>query len=191
MWWEKFIVKWEEMGYYSIRGPPPNAATKRTHGGPPKFLGGWERQTVGFRGEYRHSMDSKGRVSLPAKFRKMLPDDLTIVPVPNKDFGKALYVFTDEAFDEWVEGFFDEEEGGRNPRSKKHIGMYRFLEANADSVTVDAAGRIKLSAKQCGAVGIDKDVAIIGVGDHIEIWDSETYDEYMASIDPFGDFIED
>lgn len=146
---------------------------------------------MGFRGEYQHSVDSKGRVSLPAKFRKALPDELNIVPVPNEGFGKALYVFTDEAFEAWMESFFDEREGGFNARSGRDIGMQRYLNSNAESVTVDAAGRIKLSAKQCGKVGIEKDVTIVGNGDHIEIWDTATYDGYMASIDPFADFLED
>ena len=40
-------------------------------------------------------------------------------------------------------------------------------------------------------VGIDKNVTIIGEGDHIEIWDSQALESYMDSIDPFGDFLED
>ncbi len=143
-----------------------------------------------FRGEYQHSVDSKGRVSLPAKFRKSLPDELTIVPVKNPDYGKALYVFSDEAYDAWVEALFNVEEGGYNPRSKKHIAMHKYLNASAELVSIDAAGRVKLSAKQCEKVGIDKDVTIIGEGDHIEIWDTASFAEYMDSIDPFGDFLE-
>lgn len=144
-----------------------------------------------FRGEYQHSVDSKGRVSLPAKFRKALPDEVTIVPVANADFGKALYVFSDEAYDEWMDSFFDTEEGGYNPRSKRHIALHKYLNSSAESVAVDAAGRVKLSPKQCEKVAIDKNVTIIGEGDHIEIWDSQALESYMDSIDPFGDFLED
>lgn len=143
-----------------------------------------------FRGEYQHTVDSKGRVSLPAKFRKSLPDELTIVPVKNQDFGRALYVFSDEAYEVWMEAFFNAEEGGYNPRSKKHIALHKYLNASAEAVAVDAAGRVKLSAKQCEKVGISKDVTIIGEGDHVEIWDTKAYEDFMDSIDPFGDFLE-
>lgn len=146
---------------------------------------------MGFRGTFKHSVDSKGRVSLPAKFRKMIPEDLNIVPVPNQDFGKALYVFSDEAYDAWMDSFFEAEEGRYDPRSKKHIAMRRYLDASTELVTVDAAGRIKLSADQCKVVGIDKDVVITGQGDHIEIWDAQTFDDYMASIDPFAAFLKE
>lgn len=121
----------------------------------------------------------------------MIPEDLNIVPVPNEDFGKALYVFSDEAYDAWMDSFFEAEEGGYDPRSKKHIAMRRYLDASTELVTVDAAGRIKLSAEQCKVVGIDKDVVITGQGDHIEIWDAQTFDDYMASIDPFAAFLKD
>lgn len=144
-----------------------------------------------FRGEYQHSVDSKGRVSLPAKFRKALPDEVTIVPVTNPDFGKALYVFSDDAYDAWMDSFFEAEEGGYNPRSKRHIALRKYLYSSADTIVIDAAGRVKLSPKQCEKVGIDKNVTIIGEGDHIEIWDSQALSDYMDSIDPFGEFLED
>lgn len=148
---------------------------------------------MSFRGTYDHTVDSKGRVSLPAKHRKELPDEVVVVPVPNEDFGKALYVFSDEAYDKWVDSFFksDEEGGGFNQRSKKHIAMRRYLDASAEQVAIDSVGRVKLSQKQCEKVGIEKDVAIVGQNDHIEIWDAQTYEDYMNSIDPFAAFLED
>lgn len=128
---------------------------------------------------------------MPAKFRKALPEEVTIVPVSNSDFGKALYVFSDDAYDEWMDSFFDSEEGGFNPRSKKHIALYKYLNSSAESVVVDSAGRVKLSPKQMEKVGIEKNVTIIGTGDHVEIWDAATLESYMDSIDPFGEFLED
>lgn len=137
---------------------------------------------MSFRGTYEHSVDGKGRVSLPAKFRKELPDEVVIVPVPDEDYGKALYVFSDEAYDEWYDSFFTNEEGESifNRRSKNHISLSRYLDANTESVAVDSAGRIKLSAVQRKAVGIERDVAIIGQRDHVEIWDAQAYADYMA-----------
>ena len=160
-------------------------------GGPPNFRnlleGDYEMR---LRGEYQHSVDSKSRVSLPAKFRKALPDEVTVVPVSDSDYGKALYVFSEEGYDAWVDSIFNTEEGGYNPRSRKHIALQRYLNASAESVAIDAAGRIKLSSKQCEKVGIVKDVTIIGQGDHIEIWDTVALNDYMESVDPFGDFLE-
>jgi len=144
-----------------------------------------------FRGTYQHTVDAKGRLSLPAKFRKALPEEVTIVPVPNESIGKALYVFSDEAYDAWMDSFFEDEEQKKfNPRSKKHIALAKYLNASAESTTVDAAGRVKLSAKQCEKVGIGKDVTVVGQGDHIEIWDTEAWNEFIDDIDPFGDFLE-
>ena len=147
---------------------------------------------MALRGTYDHSVDAKGRVSLPAKFRKALPDELVVLPVLNEDLGKALYVFSDEAYDEWIKAFFQKEDGsGFNPRSMKDNKLMAYLDAAAEPVTVDAAGRIKLSAKQCGKVGIAKDVQSVGRGDHIEIWDAQAHEEYLESVDPFAALLEE
>ncbi len=147
---------------------------------------------MALRGTYDHSVDAKGRVSLPAKFRKALPEELTVIPVLNEDLGKALYVFSDEAYDEWIDSFFRKDDGtGRNPRSVKDNKLMAYLDARAETVTVDAAGRIKLSAKQCGKVGIEKDVHVVGRGDHIEIWDAQTHEDFLDSLDPFAALLEE
>ena len=140
-----------------------------------------------FHGEYQHTVDAKGRVSLPAKFRKALPEEVIVVP----GVGGALSVFSEEAFDAWVDSFFPKGEdgtGGSNPRSKKDVMFRKKLNASAENATVDSAGRITLSARKREDAGIEKDVWIIGDDDHIEIWNAQSYEETMESIS-WDDFL--
>lgn len=151
---------------------------------------------MAFRGTYEHTVDGKGRVSLPAKHRRDLDEEVVVVPVPNADFGRALYVFNESDYDEWVESFFksrnpEEDPGGFNQRSKAHIAMRRYLDASAESIVIDSVGRVKLSASLMEKVGIERDVCIVGQSDHVEIWDAGAYRAYMDSIDPFAAFLED
>ena len=141
-----------------------------------------------FHGEYQHTVDAKGRVSLPAKFRKALPEEVVVVP----GVSGALSVFSEEAFDAWVDSFFPKKEDGSsgyNPRSAKDVMFRKGLNASAENATVDSAGRITLSAKKRAAAGIVKDVYIIGDDDHIEIWDAGAYEEAMSGFS-LDDFLE-
>ena len=140
---------------------------------------------MGFHGEFQHTVDSKGRVSLPSKFRKGMPDEVVVVPA----MGGALSVFAEEDYENWVNSLFINKEGentyfAMDPRSAK---LRKQLNANAENVAVDSAGRITLSAKKRAVANIDKDVYIIGDKDHIEIWPAAAYEEQMAdfSFDSF------
>lgn len=128
-----------------------------------------------YHGEYQHTVDAKGRVSLPAKFRKALPEDLIIVPWQ----GGALRLFSEDEFEEWMAKFFRKEDGtdGFNPLSESDERLRRYLSATAENVTVDGAGRITLSASKRDHGGITKDVYIIGDVDHVEIWDKKRYED--------------
>lgn len=133
-----------------------------------------------FHGEYRHSVDAKGRVSLPARFRKALPDEVVIVP----SAGGALSVFSEEGFDAWVDSFFPKKEDGTSgydPRKKDDVKLLRMLNATAESVTVDSAGRITISARKRADYNIGKEVSIIGNNDHIEIVDAAAFEEEMSA----------
>lgn len=140
-----------------------------------------------YHGEYQHTVDAKGRVSLPAKFRKALPEEVVIVP----GVGGALCVYSEEGFDEWMCSFFRKEDGsdGFNPRSARDVALQRKLSASAENVTVDGAGRVTISAAKRKAAQIGKDVYVIGVVDHVEIWDAARYEETMASFS-LDDFME-
>ena len=122
-----------------------------------------------FTGTYSHTLDTKGRVSLPAKFRKSLPVNLKLVP-----FGKAVYLFSLPNYHEWAYSFF----GGQKPnvRSKADMNTWFSLTAHAEDTEVDSAGRISISAEMRSRVGLDKDVKIVGLGDHIEIMSPQEYE---------------
>ncbi|MFR4803459.1 MAG: division/cell wall cluster transcriptional repressor MraZ [Eggerthellaceae bacterium] len=84
---------------------------------------GWRIQkemcVSGLFGEYRHKIDAKGRLSLPAALRKGLTEDTQLVVVPNVKTG-FLSVYTVEAFEAWQDALF-EKKGGYNPGDRMHV----------------------------------------------------------------------
>lgn len=138
-----------------------------------------------FLGHSQHTVDDKGRVSLPAKQRKALPDEVVVVPSP---MGEAILVFSEEAFDKWADSFFPD---GFNPRSKSDQKARKRLFGRAENVTIDSAGRIKLPAEQMQRAGIEKNVMISGNDDHLEIEDLGVYEEDQVEDDSFDNFFVD
>lgn len=135
-----------------------------------------------FYGKSQHTVDDKGRVSLPAKFRKALPEEVVVVP----GFGGALYLFAESEFHKWVDSlFFDD---GYDPRKSDDLKLRASIFENAEGVKVDAAGRIKVPAELLEKMGIVKDVTICGNDDHLELWSPERHAAYMGagtSLDAF------
>lgn len=130
-------------------------------------------------GEYRHKLDAKGRLSLPADFRKVLKQDLMVSPDP-KD--QCLYVFETEAFTAWVDSLF-ESKGGWSPSNSVMVAQRKVLNSRAKKCDIDNSGRIHLSQVLREQVGLDKAVAIIGDTDHFEIWDAQRWDDFCAEVD--------
>ena len=120
---------------------------------------------VDMNGSYRHRVDAKGRMSLPAAFRKVLSADLVVTRNPKDE---CLYVFEPQAFEDW---------------NALHVGLRRKLKGRANNVSVDNAGRIGITAELRGAVGIDKDVVVLGNTGYFEIWDAKRFDEQDDDID--------
>lgn len=131
-------------------------------------------------GEFRFKVDAKGRVALPAKFRKVLSKDLI---VSRELTDRCLYVFEPESFNQWVARLFDDKFGGYDATSRQHVMLRTKLKSNADGVDVDSSGRIGLAQQMRDAVGIDKDVVLVGNTGYFEIWDAKAYDEQMSEID--------
>ena len=138
------------------------------------------RTEVDLNGEFRLKVDGKGRVTLPAKFRKVLSSDLTVTRDP---FDECIYAFEAPGFNQWVESVMSGAFPERKANDRKQDAYHRALKGRARDVEVDSAGRIMLSADMREACGIDKDVVVVGNGSRFEIWDTQRYEDELASVD--------
>ena len=130
-------------------------------------------------GEYRHKIDAKGRIAMPADFRKVLPETLVISLAPTKDY---VCVYDVAGFSAWVDSLF-EKDGGFQQTNRDHIMKRKVINSGGKRVELDSAGRIGLSADLRKSASIDKDIVVIGDSDHFEIWDAKRWDEFCRSID--------
>ena len=136
---------------------------------------------VDLNGSYRFKVDAKGRVSLPAKFRKVLSEDLVVTSSLTGDY---LMVFGgQDSFNAWVEGIFVDKFGGFNSTNREQLMLRSALKGNAYDVQTDSAGRILLPADLREQVGIDKQVAIVGNTGYFEVWSEERRNEEIGKVD--------
>jgi MraZ protein len=131
-----------------------------------------------FLGDYQHTLDAKGRVSLPKRFR----DELSGTVIVAKGFDRCLYVYSDAQYQEFVATLPEQD---LDPAVRQ---LRRFFTTGAVPVDVDTAGRIILSQALREYAGLKRDVAVTGNDNHIEIWDAETWAAYNSDTE---DSIED
>ncbi|MDR0888608.1 MAG: hypothetical protein LBM21_01780 [Coriobacteriales bacterium] len=136
---------------------------------------------AGMYGESTHSIDSKGRISLPSKYRKVLPDDLVIVTSIDTRF-PSLEIYSPDGFDAFRDSVFARD-GGYQPLSSKHIDLSNKLNSRASSISLDSAGRINIPPKRREDAGLDKDVVLVGNGNHISVFDASVYEKYQEHLD--------
>ena len=127
-----------------------------------------------FMGEYNHTIDTKGRIIVPSKFRDQLGDSFVVTA----GLDNCLFVYANEEWSRFEEKL--QELPLSNPKARK---FSRFFLASACDCEIDKQGRILLPAKLREMAGLTKDVVLAGVGGRIEIWDRErwqavsTYDD--------------
>jgi MraZ protein len=126
-----------------------------------------------FRGRYQHTIDPKGRVSVPAKYRNLLAESAspTLIVVPNDE---ALEV---HPLEEWerIEAKISE----RSMFDLELRKLGRLYISRAKEVEMDGAGRILLPPDSREPCGLVKDVTLVGSGRrYFEIWDRKRFEEY-------------
>ena len=127
-----------------------------------------------FMGEYNHTIDAKGRLIVPAKFREILGDNFIVT----KGLDGCLFVYPN---DEWTR--FEEKLKSLPLTNKNARQFTRFLLAGAAACEVDKQGRILLPQVLRGFASLEKDVVLVGVASRIEIWSRERWDESMNTYD--------
>lgn len=132
-----------------------------------------------FLGEYEHTIDSKGRMAVPARFRSQLDRGAVI----SKGMGTCLSVYT---MDRWEEKSAELAAGKTTDELRD---FERRIYPSASEVELDGQGRLIIPAKLRTYAGLDNEVTVAGVRDHFEIWDRGTWQEYQARLDAEGNSI--
>lgn len=124
-----------------------------------------------FYGEYQHTVDPKGRVIIPSKFREGLGEKFIIT----KGLDSCLFVYS---YTEWSNL---ENKLKSLPFTDKDVRAFvRFFFAGANECEVDKQGRILIPQNLREYAGLNKDIYIIGVSARVEIWDKQRYEEYNS-----------
>ena len=114
-----------------------------------------------FIGQYNHTIDTKGRLIIPSKFRDLLGDEFVVT----KGMDGCLFVY---ANDDW--SAFEQKLTSLPLINKEARKFARFFLSGASQVEVDKQGRILIASNLREFAGLDKDVVLVGVGSRIEIW---------------------
>ncbi len=133
-------------------------------------------------GEYQHSVDEKGRLVLPRKFRDSVEEGCVIT----KGQERCLFVFP---LDQWAE---EEARVRALPRTDQRARRYaRSFFASADHQSMDKQGRVAVTPRLREYAGLGKDVTIVGVSDRMEIWDTATWERLQTESDDYYADIEE
>lgn len=130
-----------------------------------------------FTGFFVHTLDDKGRLILPARFRLSLGERFYLT----RGIGGCVFVFGEESWRQIAEQltrlpFFD----------KNAVMLQRLLIGGAEEASCDKQGRvaIPLSLREYGGIKENTDAVIIGIGKRIEIWSKERWDEWEKELTP-------
>lgn len=137
--------------------------------------------TARFHGRFDYTIDAKGRVNVPAKFRKALNPEANETFIICRAPGGCLRAYSSDLWDSY------EKELLSRPETPETLRHRRLLYNTLTESTVDAQGRMTISTAQSEIAGIKKNVTLVGQATYFEIWDTEKYDQYLGSSDDFDD----
>ena len=126
-----------------------------------------------FIGKYYHTLEAKGRLSLPKSFRAQ--HDEWIV---TRGLDGGLFLFAKEAFLSEVEQL-----SSKPFTKKRYRDFVRLMTNEAQEVSADTNGRVQLPEYLIALAGLEKAVAVVGSMTRIEIWDRDRYHTYIESIE--------
>jgi len=121
----------------------------------------------GFKGEFNHSIDAKGRVILPSRFREELGEEF----VMTVGLDGCLFIYPNDEWEIFAEKL-------RNlPGTKDGRRLQRFFYSNAVTCEIDKQGRVLIPAKLRERGSLEKDIVFIGMDNKIEVWNRSSWNE--------------
>lgn len=135
-----------------------------------------------FMGEYQHSIDEKGRMIIPSKFREELGTEFILT----RGLDQCVFGYP---LSEWK---IIEEKLKALPFTKKDARAFtRFFFSGAAECQLDKQGRVNIASPLRDYAKLEKDCVVIGVSNRIEIWSKSVWEKYFSkSEDSFGEIAE-
>lgn len=121
-----------------------------------------------FRGQFRHNLDDKGRLILPAKFREKIGDNAVITI----GFEKCITIYPEQEWEKLQKSLVSMPVANKMVRS-----LSRTINGNASDVEIVVIGRVKIPNYLIANANIKKECVIVGVNATIEIWDATTWEQ--------------
>jgi len=125
-------------------------------------------------GQHEHSLDEKNRLTLPARLREELGDRIVVTA----GLDGCLSAYSAEEWERQVRRVRE-----LDPLSRESRMMQRYFFASAVTGELDKQGRIVLPASLLQQAGIERDVTVAGVYDHLEIWDRTRWREHRSELE--------
>ena len=127
-----------------------------------------------FLGEYQPNLTDGSRLALPKKLREQILGDEVVL---SRGFEKCIFVYDKQ---DWLN---ESQKQIDNPiTDSKTRDLRRYMFAAATDSKLDAQGRIIVPGNLLSYAGIEKEVTVIGAGDHIEIWNTQNWNEYFENV---------
>lgn len=128
-----------------------------------------------FKGSYEYSIDNKGRINIPAKLKKYVSPEANDAFVATRGFEQCVYVYPQ---DEWNR--YEQKLRALSPTEPKDRFFIRMLLQSAVDSQLDAQSRITIPKELLKHADIAGEVIILGALDHIEVWNPDVYNKYLA-----------
>ena len=125
-------------------------------------------------GEYKNTLDDKGRFLFPAKLRSALSSNVLIVTQAIVD--RCLWLFTPEEWEKISSKLMD----NASPFSAKNRLIMRSFISPAQEIEFDKAGRLSIPQSLREYASLSKDCIVLGVNKYLEVWDSSSYNAYLS-----------
>ena len=122
---------------------------------------------MAFRGHFDYTLDAKKRLNVPPKFRAAFSGGVVLA----KALEPCVAIWTPDGFERFTESFL----ANLNPVSAERRKLTRYFAGSSFDAELDAAGRVTLNDALLAHAGIDREVVVVGVLDHIEVWSRERW----------------
>ncbi|MFZ5516012.1 MAG: division/cell wall cluster transcriptional repressor MraZ [Candidatus Zhuqueibacterota bacterium] len=140
-----------------------------------------------FIGEFFYTLDEKGRVNIPAKFRKATSHEAQGNYIITYGKDQCVYIYPMDIYEKKMVSVID----NLSEANAEHRAYMSLMGSRASDATLDKQGRIMIPPKYLEWAGIDKNVHIIGAYNRIEVWNPDIRKEYQNKLADLGESLEE